>query len=91
MSLAKVASRRPKSLYVTSGPDEALLVFAKRLGTVEVGPSDHLTKVVHAPGARGAANATFYKELFEMEEVLAPDFPFPVRWLRVGDLQLHLF
>ncbi len=26
-----------------------------------------------------------------MEEVPAPDFPFPVRWLRVGDLQLHLF
>ena len=26
-----------------------------------------------------------------MEEIPAPDFPFPVRWLRVGDLQLHLF
>ena len=26
-----------------------------------------------------------------MEEIRAPDFPFPVRWLRVGDLQLHLF
>jgi catechol 2,3-dioxygenase-like lactoylglutathione lyase family enzyme len=33
----------------------------------------------------------FYTELFEMEEVPAPDFPSPVRWLRVGDLQLHLF
>jgi lactoylglutathione lyase len=33
----------------------------------------------------------FYKELFGMEEIPAPDFPFPVRWLRVGDLQLHLF
>ncbi len=33
----------------------------------------------------------FYQELFEMEEIPAPDFPFPVRWLRVGDLQLHLF
>ena len=26
-----------------------------------------------------------------MEEIPAPDFPFPVYWLRVGDLQLHLF
>ena len=26
-----------------------------------------------------------------MEEIPAPDFPFPVRWLRLGDLQLHLF
>jgi lactoylglutathione lyase len=33
----------------------------------------------------------FYEELFGMEEIPAPDFPFPVRWLRVGDLQLHLF
>ncbi|MGH3086064.1 MAG: VOC family protein [Rubrobacteraceae bacterium] len=36
-------------------------------------------------------SANFYKELFGMEEIPAPDFPFPVRWLRVGDLQLHLF
>ena len=33
----------------------------------------------------------FYRELFGMEEIPAPAFPFPVRWLRVGDLQLHLF
>jgi catechol 2,3-dioxygenase-like lactoylglutathione lyase family enzyme len=26
-----------------------------------------------------------------VEEIPAPGFPFPVRWLRVGDLQLHLF
>lgn len=36
-------------------------------------------------------SASFYKELFGMEELPAPDFPFPVRWLKVGDLQLHLF
>ena len=36
-------------------------------------------------------SARFYKELFGMEGIPAPDFPFPVRWLRVGDLQLHLF
>ena len=33
----------------------------------------------------------FYKYLFGMEEIPAPGFPFPVLWLRVGDLQLHLF
>jgi catechol 2,3-dioxygenase-like lactoylglutathione lyase family enzyme len=33
----------------------------------------------------------FYKEFFGMEEVPSPDFSSPVRWLRVGDLQLHLF
>ncbi len=36
-------------------------------------------------------SARFYKELFGMEEIPAPDFPFPVLWLRVGDLQLRLF
>ncbi len=36
-------------------------------------------------------SARFYTEMFGMEEVSAPDFPFPVRWLRVGNLQLHLF
>ncbi len=36
-------------------------------------------------------SARFYMEVFGMEEILAPNFPFPVRWLRVGDLQLHLF
>jgi catechol 2,3-dioxygenase-like lactoylglutathione lyase family enzyme len=33
----------------------------------------------------------FYQKLFGMEEIPAPDFPFAVRWLRLGDLQLHLF
>ncbi|MBA3474723.1 MAG: VOC family protein [Rubrobacter sp.] len=33
----------------------------------------------------------FYMDLFGMEEIPAPGFPFPVRWLRVGNLQLHLF
>ena len=36
-------------------------------------------------------SARFYKELFGTEEIPAPEFPFPVLWLRVGDLQLHLF
>ncbi len=36
-------------------------------------------------------SARFYKDFFGMEEVPSPDFPGPVRWLRVGELQLHLF
>lgn len=43
-------------------------------------------------GARDLEESVrFYAGLFGMEELPAPDFPFPVRWLRVGDLQLHLF
>jgi catechol 2,3-dioxygenase-like lactoylglutathione lyase family enzyme len=33
----------------------------------------------------------FYKDFFGMEVVPSPDFSGPVRWLRVGSLQLHLF
>ena len=33
----------------------------------------------------------FYEEFFGMEEVPSPEFSGPVRWLRVGNLQLHLF
>ena len=33
----------------------------------------------------------FYVELFGMEELPAPNFGYPLRWLRVGDLQLHLY
>ena len=36
-------------------------------------------------------SARFYIEVFGMEEIPAPNFYSPVRWLRVGDLQLHLF
>jgi catechol 2,3-dioxygenase-like lactoylglutathione lyase family enzyme len=32
-------------------------------------------------------SACFYRELFGMEEIPSPDFPFPVLWLRVGTLQ----
>ncbi len=37
------------------------------------------------------ASARFYGDLFGMEEVPSPDFANPVRWFRLGDLQLHLF
>jgi lactoylglutathione lyase len=33
----------------------------------------------------------FYEELFAMERIPTPTFASPVQWLRVGDLQLHLF
>ena len=31
-------------------------------------------------------SARFYTDLFGMEEIPSPDFPFPVRWLKVGAL-----
>lgn len=33
----------------------------------------------------------FYTELFGMERLPTPHFGFPVQWLRLGDLQLHVF
>ena len=33
----------------------------------------------------------FYEEIFAMERIPTPTFERPVQWLRVGDLQLHLF
>ncbi len=33
----------------------------------------------------------FYEELFGVKRIPTPNFGFPVQWLRVGPLQLHLF
>jgi catechol 2,3-dioxygenase-like lactoylglutathione lyase family enzyme len=33
----------------------------------------------------------FYESVFSMERIPTPTFAQPVQWLRVGDLQLHLF
>jgi catechol 2,3-dioxygenase-like lactoylglutathione lyase family enzyme len=33
----------------------------------------------------------FYERVFGMERIPSPRFDVPVQWLRVGDLQLHLF
>lgn len=33
----------------------------------------------------------FYTEVLGMEVIPTPNFSFPVRWMRLGDLQLHLF
>jgi catechol 2,3-dioxygenase-like lactoylglutathione lyase family enzyme len=37
------------------------------------------------------ASIRFYEELFGVERLPTPNFGFPVQWLRVGDLQIHLF
>ena len=37
------------------------------------------------------ASTRFYEELFGMERIPTPRFELPVQWLRVGELQLHLF
>jgi lactoylglutathione lyase len=36
-------------------------------------------------------SAAFYEQLFGMERIPTPTFAFPVRWLRLGRQQLHLF
>jgi catechol 2,3-dioxygenase-like lactoylglutathione lyase family enzyme len=33
----------------------------------------------------------FYTEVFGAEEIDTPNFGYPVQWLRLGDLQLHIF
>jgi catechol 2,3-dioxygenase-like lactoylglutathione lyase family enzyme len=33
----------------------------------------------------------FYEEVFGLERIPTPNFGHPVQWLRVGDLQLHIF
>ena len=37
------------------------------------------------------ASARFYEDVFGLRRIPTPNFGFPVCWLRVGDLQLHLF
>jgi catechol 2,3-dioxygenase-like lactoylglutathione lyase family enzyme len=36
-------------------------------------------------------SARFYEEIFSMQRLPSPTFSSPVQWLRVGDMQLHLF
>ena len=33
----------------------------------------------------------FYSEVFGAEKIDTPNFGYPVQWLRLGDLQIHLF
>lgn len=48
---------------------------------------NHVSVVAHDL----AESIRFYTEVFGMEELPTPDFGFPVRWLRLGSLQLHIF
>ena len=38
-----------------------------------------------------AESTRFYEQVLGMERIPTPTFATPVQWLRVGDLQLHLF
>jgi catechol 2,3-dioxygenase-like lactoylglutathione lyase family enzyme len=53
-------------------------------------PTARLNHVsVNAPDLEKSTR--FYADLFGMTEIPSPNFGHPVVWLRVGDLQLHLF
>lgn len=53
-------------------------------------PATNLNHVsISAPNLE--ASARFYEDVFGMERIATPNFGFPVQWLRVGALQLHLF
>jgi lactoylglutathione lyase len=38
-----------------------------------------------------AASTRFYEEVLGLERIATPTFASPVQWLRVGNLQIHLF
>ncbi|TMD16864.1 MAG: VOC family protein [Chloroflexi bacterium] len=43
-------------------------------------------------GAKNLSESVqFYTDIFGAEIIDTPNFGFPVQWLRVGDLQIHLF
>jgi catechol 2,3-dioxygenase-like lactoylglutathione lyase family enzyme len=50
-------------------------------------------RINHAsiPAADLEQSARFYEEIFGMERIPTPTFDLPVLWLRLGDMQLHLF
>jgi catechol 2,3-dioxygenase-like lactoylglutathione lyase family enzyme len=52
---------------------------ALRINHVSIGAADLET------------SAKFYEEVFAMERIPSPTFATPVQWLRIGDMQLHLF
>lgn len=45
---------------------------------------------VSIPAKDFDASETFYREVLGCERITAPNFGFPVCWLRLGDVQLHL-
>jgi catechol 2,3-dioxygenase-like lactoylglutathione lyase family enzyme len=46
---------------------------------------------VSIPASDLEKSAQFYEAVFGMERIPTPTFDRPVQWLRVGDMQLHLF
>jgi catechol 2,3-dioxygenase-like lactoylglutathione lyase family enzyme len=59
------------------------------MGGVPVAATNLNHVSVHATDMEKSAK--FYEDLFGLERVPTPNFGFEVIWLRVGDLQLHLF
>ena len=51
------------------------------------------TRINHVSvSARDLADSVgFYADVLGMEPVATPNFGFPVQWMRLGDVQLHLF
>ena len=48
---------------------------------------NHVSVVAHEL----EASLRFYEDVFAVERIATPNFGFPVRWLRLGTMQLHLF
>jgi catechol 2,3-dioxygenase-like lactoylglutathione lyase family enzyme len=46
---------------------------------------------VSIPVTDVARSCRWYRQALGMEQIPAPNFGFPVAWLRLGDLELHLF
>ena len=66
---------------------------------LDLSPANGETRAVRATGINHVSisasdleeSTRFYEEVFGMERIATPIFDTPVQWLRVGDLQLHLF
>jgi lactoylglutathione lyase len=46
---------------------------------------------VSIPATDVDAAMSWWRDTFGMEQIPSPNFGFPVRWLRLGDFQLHFF
>ncbi len=46
---------------------------------------------VSIPATDVERSCRFYQDVFAMERLAAPNFGFAVAWLRLGDLELHLY
>jgi catechol 2,3-dioxygenase-like lactoylglutathione lyase family enzyme len=46
---------------------------------------------VSIPAEDPDVSLRFWREVFGLEPIPAPNFGNPVRWLRLGDLQLHIY